>query len=51
MYVVLNIKSTGALECLRTEANQGSEGETSQQEIQENPNLYHYFHQCHYSIL
>ena len=37
MYVLLNI---GALECLRAEANQGNEGETSPQKIQENPNLF-----------
>ena len=50
MYVLLNIKSIGALECLRAEANQGNEGETSLQKTQENPNPYHCFHQCHYTL-
>ena len=47
MYVLLNI---GALECLRAEANQGDEGETSPQKIQENPNPYHCFHQYYYTL-
>ena len=50
VYILLNIKRTGTLECLRAEANQGNEGETSSQNIQENPNPYHCFHQCHYTL-
>ena len=50
MYILLNIKRTGAFECLRAEANQGNEGETSLLKIQENPIPYHCFHQCHYTL-